>query len=392
MIRVPLLQRELFREMLLVSGICLGAFLSLILLGRLLQLRDLFMAQGVTFLDLLKLFVYLSPFFLILLIPVSCMLGLFLTFLRMGADRELISLRAGGISIWPLLPAPMLLCVLGSALTLWISLSGISWGMDNFRQTVVELARQKTSVNVQPGVFNTSFPGLTVYARQADPASGALRDVFVLDTSRSESSATIVAPQGQIGSDTEQGQVFVLLEKGRVYRQQGEELSVISFDRYLLSLDMSRLLGGLELKDKAPKEMSWQALRELSAGAFEDKNLNFQRRVQIELHKRFSLPAACIVLGFFALPLSFFFQGMRRQFGLLVCLGAFFLYYVLLSAGMSLAESGVVAPGPALWLPNILFLLAAAAGMWAVAAEREINFRSFLDQVLRLPRLRKGGA
>jgi len=76
-IRVPLLQRELFKEMGIVASISLGGFLSLILLGRLLQLRDLFMGQGVTFFDLVKLFTYLSPFFLIMLIPVSCMLGVF---------------------------------------------------------------------------------------------------------------------------------------------------------------------------------------------------------------------------------------------------------------------------------------------------------------------------
>ncbi len=384
MIRVPLLQRELFKEMGVIASICLGGFLCLILLGRLLQLRDLFMAQGVTFLDLLKLFVYLSPFFLIMLIPVSCMLGIFLTFLRMGADRELISLRAGGVSIWPLLPAPMLLCLACSALTVWISLSGISWGMDNFRQTVVELARHKTSVNVQPGVFNTSFPGLTVYARQADPGSGALQDVFVLDTSRSKTRATIVAPVGQIDSDPDLGQVFVRLEDGHVYREEGGELSVIRFESYILSLDMTRLLGGFELGDKAPKEMSWQELRRMQAGGFEDRSLNYQRRVEIEMHKRFSLPAACVVLGFFALPLAFFFQGLKRQFGLIVCLGTFFLYYVLLSGGMSLAESDVLAPAIALWIPNILFLLFAGAGMWVVAGEREVNLRTFVSWTRRL--------
>ncbi|GAB6112594.1 LPS export ABC transporter permease LptF [Desulfomicrobium salsuginis] len=384
MIRPPLLQRELFREMLLISGICLGGFLCLILLGRLLQLRDLFMAQGVTLFDLLKLFVFLSPLFLILLIPVSCMMGLFLTFLRMGADRELISLRAGGISFWPLMPAPLILCACGSALTLWISLTGISWGMDNFRETVVEMARHKTSVNIQPGVFNTSFPGLTVYATQADPGSGALSDVFVLDSSKSESSATIVAPKGQIDSDAQQGQVFVLLENGHIYRRQGEELSVISFDRYLLSLDMSRLLGGLELKDKAPKEMSWADLRTLAAEAFANRGDNFQRRVQTEMHKRFSLPAACMVLGLFAMPLAFFFQGMKRQYGLLVCLGAFFLYYILLSAGMSLAEGGVMSAAVGLWMPNVIFLLGAAIGMWWVIGERGADFRSVTTWLRRL--------
>jgi lipopolysaccharide export system permease protein len=367
----------------IVASISLGGFLSLILLGRLLQLRDLFMGQGVTFFDLVKLFTYLSPFFLIMLIPVSCMLGVFLTFLRMGADRELISLRAGGVSLWPLLPAPLLLCLLCSALTVWISLSGISWGMDNFRNTVVELARNKTSVNVQPGVFNTSFPGLTVYARQSDPSSGALLDVFVLDSSRSKTRATIVAPIGRIESDSERGQVFVRLEDGHVYREQGGELSVISFESYILSLDMTRLLGGFELKDKAPKEMSWDDLRTLKGDGFEDRSVNFQRRVDIELHKRFSLPAACIVLGFFALPLAFFFQGMKRQFGLIACLGTFFLYYVFLSGGMALAEGGIIAPALALWLPNVVFMLAAGVGMWLVAAEKEVNFQVLRSWMLR---------
>lgn len=378
--RVPLLQREIFKEMGIVSLICLGGFLCLILLGRLLQLRDLFMGQGVTFYDLLKLFVFLSPLFLVMLIPVSCMLGLFLTFLRMGADRELISLRAGGVSVWPLLPAPMLLCLLCSAATLWISLTGISWGMDNFRETVVELARQKTSINVQPGVFNTSFPGLTVYARQANPASGDLEGVFVLDSSRSATRATIVAPGGRIDSDAEAGQVFVRLKDGHIYREQDGELSVVSFDSYILALDMSRFLGGLELGGKRAKEMSWEELRHQAAGAFKDRSVGFQRRVGIEMHKRFSLPAACLVLGFFAFPLALFFQGMKRHAGLLACLGAFFLYYVLLSAGMSLAEEGRLTPALALWLPNLLFLLAAAAGLWVVVTEREVDFGRLLPR------------
>lgn len=292
-------------------------------------------------------------------------------------------MRAGGVSLWPLLPAPLLLCLLCSALTVWISLSGISWGMDNFRNTVVELARNKTSVNVQPGVFNTSFPGLTVYARQSDPGSGALLDVFVLDSSRSKTRATIVAPLGRIESDSERGQVFVRLEDGHVYREQGGELSVISFESYILSLDMTRLLGGFELKDKAPKEMSWDDLRTLKGDGFEDRSVNFQRRVDIELHKRFSLPAACIVLGFFALPLAFFFQGMKRQFGLIACLGTFFLYYVFLSGGMALAEGGIIAPALALWLPNVVFMLAAGIGMWLVAAEKEVNFQVLRSWMLR---------
>ncbi len=372
--RITLLQRVLFREMSVVAGICLGAFLSLILLGRLLQLRELFLGQGVGLLDLAKLFVYLSPFFLILLVPAACMLGLFLTLLRMGADRELISLRAGGLPVWRLLPAPLTLCLAGTALTLWVSLSGISWGMDHFRQTVVELARSKTTINVQPGVFNTSFPNLTFYARQADPVSGELRDVFVQDSSRSKAASTIVAPRGRIASDAEAGQVYVLLEDGHVYREEKDEFSVVSFGEHVLSLDMTKLLGGVKIETKSPKEMSWTELNRMVSSPDARANENVYRRVLIERHKRFALPAACLVLGMFSLPLALFFQGLNRQYGLVVSLGAFFVYYVLLTAGMSLAEGGKLTPALALWGPNALFFLAGTWGLWIVGTERELDF------------------
>ena len=64
---------------------------------------------------------------------------------------------------------------------------------------------------------------------------------------------------------------------------------------------------------------------------------------------------------------------MKRQYGLVVALGAFFLYYVLLSAGMSLAEGGVLEPAVGLWLPNALFLAAALAGIRMAAEERGWN-------------------
>ena len=41
---------------------------------------------------------------------------------------------------------------------------------------------------------------------------------------------------------------------------------------------------------------------------------------------------------------------------------------------MSLAESGVLLPAVALWLPNGLFVLAAAWGMWMVVGERDVDF------------------
>ena len=43
----------------------------------------------------------------------------------------------------------------------------------------------------------------------------------------------------------------------------------------------------------------------------------------------------------------------------------------------------MLVPALALWLPNFIFLLAAAVGMWLVATEKEVNFRMLRFWVLR---------
>ena len=105
----------------------------MLLIGRLFKLKDLLVGQQTSLLDIGKLLVYLSPFLLNLLLPVVCLLSVFLVFLRMGADREITALGASGISPLRLLSAPFLFCLLVSMLAFGNSVFGISWGMENFR-------------------------------------------------------------------------------------------------------------------------------------------------------------------------------------------------------------------------------------------------------------------
>lgn len=86
--------------------------------------------------DTVLLFGYMTPLFLMLVIPIACMLSVFLTFLRMSTDRELVALRAGGINIYQMLPAPLLFSVICMLLTLWVSLHWLAWGMGHFRETI----------------------------------------------------------------------------------------------------------------------------------------------------------------------------------------------------------------------------------------------------------------
>ncbi len=349
-------------------------------MGKLLRMRDLFVVQGLSSLDLLQLFVYLSPFFLLLLLPVACMLCVFLTFLRMSTDREIIALRASGISLYRLLPGPVLFLLVCTAANLVIAFHGLSWGMDNFRSTVLEMARTKSELVLQPGVFNQDFPGLTIYARNVDRSTGTIEAVMVQDATTPEVTATIVSPEGRLVTDQETGSIVFSLRDGRIYRQAGEEAEILSFSRYRLTLDLSRLVEGFDLGEKRPREMSWDELGRLQRDPdlAQERGADFARTVQMERVKRVVLSVACLVLGLFAIPLASIFQGLRQHYGLILAMGCFMLYYSLLSVGLNLGEVGTVPPIIGLWTPNLVFLLLTALLM--PYAVRQKSF-SFIDRI-----------
>jgi lipopolysaccharide export system permease protein len=80
-------------------------------------------------------------------------------------------------------------------------------------------------------------------------------------------------------------------------------------------------------------------------------------RYGIEIQKKFSLAAACIVLALVGAPIALRFP--RGGVGLVIgaSFGIFAIYYVCLIAGESLANRGYLAPWIAMWLANIIFLV-----------------------------------
>lgn len=377
--------RENIRELISIGGMCLAVFVALLLVGKMLRLRHLLVAMDLSVLDIGSLFVYLTPFFLMLLIPVAGMISTFLTFQRMSGDRELMALRAGGISLSQLLPAPGLFLLLCAGLTLFVSLFGVSWGMDRFQHTLLDLAQTRAQLSLRPGVFNRDFPGLVVYARNVDRDSGEMRGIFIQDTTHGDKGVNILAPQGRVATDHNQGKVFFLLTNGRIYRLDQEHMEVLSFGSYRVSLDLSRLLQDVDVDRDKPRYMSWTELSRIAAssGQKTDKSPEFIRTVRVERHKRWALPAACLVLGLVALPLGWILDELKRQYGAVLIVGVFFAYYALFSLGVGLGQLGVLSPAVGVWSPNILFAVLAAVLFRQALRERKAPAGKEVISVLR---------
>lgn len=320
--------------------------------------------------DLGRLFFYLMPFFMLMIIPVACMLSVFLTFLRMSSDRELVALKAGGISIYQMLPAPIFFCALCTLLSLAISLEGLAWGMAKFRTDIMDMASTRARIVLQPGVFNKTIPDLTLFARQVD-ADGSLRQVIVEDQSQENTELTIIAPYGSLVTEERRAEIIFKLQDGRIYQTAKEQVTVLGFDEYLVRISLDQLFQGLNLGSVKPKEMSWTELTDIQLGKnTEELSKTYMRKIPVEIQKRWALPVACMVLGLFAMPLACAFEGVKRLTGVVTALLMFATYYTMLSLGTSMSEARTIPPIIALWFPNFVFACLAISGLILTAKER----------------------
>lgn len=371
---MKILHRQIFFELCKLFGLTVSCLLGLILIGRMLQLRTLFLSQNIGFFNILQLFFFLTPFFLLLITPISTMLSVFLTFLRMSTDNELTALKASGVSLYRLLPAPVLFCTLCTLFTFFISFFGLAWGMDMFKVKLYEFARSQSKFTLQAGVFNEEFPGFTFYAHQVDNEAGELKFAFVRDQSNEGASVVIVAPRAQIVHRPENVEVDIVFKNGKIFRQEGEELNVLKFGSYSVRLDLGKLLGGFNFKEEKAKDMTFAQLSEIRNDPTKapSDSPRFHRKVDTEYYKRLVLPLGCLILGMFAIPIAYVFRGLKQQYGLVLSMGLFIVYYSMFSIGVSMGESGSIPPVYGLWAPNVLYVLVAIIGIKYANAERTL--------------------
>lgn len=82
-------------------------------------------------------------------------------------------------------------------------------------------------------------------------------------------------------------------------------------------------------------------------------------RYRVEIHKKFSIPFACIIFVLIGSPIAIRLgrSGMNMAVGLSMLV--FIVYYVCLIGGEKLADRQILSPVIAMWAPNIMFGVAA---------------------------------
>ena len=378
--QIPLLiNKYIFKEFISPFVINVLFFTFIFLMAELIQITNWIVNYNINLFTILRMIIYQTPYFLIFVIPLSIMITILLTFLKLSSDNEIMAIKSGGISIYGLMTPVGLFCLIGFVLTLFMTVYGQAWGRTALRALTLQVVSESIDIGLKERTFDDSFDGVTIYVNEINLRNKNLVDVFIEDNRLPDRVNTVIAPRGILFSDPVNGTAHLKLFNGSIHQTNLNEKTAhaIHFDTYEISLDTKRSIARKKAKPTRPKEMSFKALRSFVQNAERKDRRYFS--MLLELHRRLALPFGCFALGIIAVPLGVQSRSAKRSFGLVLGLFFFLFYYLLMSMGKVYGETGAYPPQIGMWLPNVII-----GGVGVYFLIRTANERTLkLDTVYR---------
>jgi lipopolysaccharide export system permease protein len=375
-----IINRYLLKEMMLPFFINSVFFTFVFLMTKILDITNLIVNYKISMFSILLILLYSIPRFLSFVIPMSVMMAVLLTFIRLSNDKELVALKAGGVSIYGLIPPVLVFCLMGVVLSCFITVYGMPWGTVSMKELTFQVAASHADAGLKERTFNDTFKDVMLYINKIDLKKKILKDVFIEDKRSQNIVSTVMAPKGRMFAEPDKLVFHLKLYQGTINQVNLENRSAhsINFDSYDVNLDVKKTLTASKDGPKDEDEMSFGDLKAYLK-TFSQQNEQYYTAL-IELHKKFSIPFACFALGILAVPLGIQSESAKRSTGLGLGMVFFLIYYIMLSAGSVFGETGVYPPMVGMWVPNIvlgglgLFLLIRTANDRSVKIMSFINF------------------
>lgn len=350
-----LIDRHLLREMAASFALGLGTFTFVLLMDQMMRLMDLIINKGVGVGVVLRLILYILPFSLTVTIPMSVFLAVLATYGRVSSEGEAIVLKTSGLSLYRLMVPGVLVGVVATLATLWISIVVQPNSTKAFKTLVHQLYQTKALTVLEEGVFNTRYPGLVVYVDRLKERDGSLRGILIIDRRSPTDQHVVIAQEGQLLNTNGEGDapVGIQLSKGHIHSSSNDDpgrYRNLRFETY----DLQIPTGGIVETVARPKQVKEMNLGELRAQiARLKKDGGKAMPLQVELHKKFALPIACLILSVMGAPLGMRMKKASRGISLALSVAFAVFYYVLLASGESLGAKGRIEPAIGIWFPNL---------------------------------------
>ncbi len=414
---IKLIDRYVFREVAAPTLLGLLVWTSIFIVNNFFKLADQWVKGTLTMLDVGRTLVYYLPSVLAMTLPMSVLLGVLIGFSRLSADSEITALRTTGVSYFRLLAPTLALATLAWGATTAIYMRAVPWA--NTRAVeLTSAALQRADINreIKPGTWvslSESIPGrdMAVFARgvdDRDPARAWLTDVDILSVDRQTNEArhhhatrariervmtgeetgrlkfrfeglrsVFWKPVGDDPSPTLQesssGEQLLQEQAMAGSRPPASQRRITKSVRLQTIPELRQTLEDLAEMDRieALRATDPQQAARLQAASrvpiVPQVRERTRRLAQMEIHKKFAIPIACLVFALVGMPLGTSTRRGGKPASFAVSLAVIILWWAIYNAGETWCLAGRLSPASGAWLPDLVI---AVVGVHALFAQR----------------------
>jgi lipopolysaccharide export system permease protein len=441
-----ILFRYISKNLLLPFIFALFTLMSVFLLQFLMKIADKLIGKGLSFFVISKLIIYSLSWMFVLAVPMAVLVATLMAFGSMAQNNEVAIMKAAGISLYKMMIPPVLGSILIAGLLVQFNNHIYPEANHALRVLTQDISNQKPTLALIPGVFSSEMPRYSILAREIDPKTNKMKNLTIYDNSNSQDLNVVTAKRGEIYFSSDSRKLILNLFEGEIHTSKITDFAPyrkLKFDNHKIAMDADQFslresaLGGrrgdrelgapailglvdsvknlydldvkrynarvnddfindttkfksLEQSKKTYKITLYRVEDEIRAAKNSITPVlrrieNYKKRMNkywVEIHKKYSIPFACIVFVLIGAPLG----TMTRKGGFGVAagisLGFFLVYWAFLIGGEKLSDRDLLSPFWGMWSANILFGILGIILVRKSAKERiELNL-DFLKKII----------
>ncbi|MFO8144533.1 MAG: LptF/LptG family permease [Candidatus Syntrophosphaera sp.] len=416
---MKILQRYIVREHIVPFLLSLLVVTFVLLIDRVIDMLDLIIEKRLDVGTIFQLFGYSLPYMLALSIPMAVLVATILAFGRMAVDRETIAMKSSGINIYRLLLPLFLVALILTGLMVYFNHYFLPNTNHKLKNLSAKIAYYRPMTIIKPNEF-TTLMDYTVYVKENN--DNELRDVLIYDRSQTRLPRTILAESGEVVQMDRGNSLQIILHNGEMHERNETEpgkYQIRKFEDFTVNIrnlainvdfgesayrsdremTYDQLVETikekkLELQQKQTEVNNLQNRVETLAGkeqtyesSVETRRLGVMRKMaadqrteiyenlrslQVEYHKKFALSFAIVIFVMIGVPLGLMTRTSGIGMAFSVSSIIFLIYYVALTGGEHLADSGIVNPFLSMWITNMVFFVIGIVLIMASMREKQL--------------------
>lgn len=354
---IRILDKYIFREVVMAFffGIC--AFSAVFIgSGTLFRIARYITDYGASFGAVVKIFVYGLPGILIWTFPMSMLLATLLTFGRLSSSSEITAMKSCGVGFTRIAAPAVLLGLLVTIGAIAFNEYVIPWANTSYNNVLHYEIQGNTEMKSQEHIILKEIVEgriqRLVYARAYNGETQMLHGVTLQQFDQNGNVNLVEnAEYAKWAND------IWTMYNGVIYTITADGTNqTLRFDSQMLPVNANP--KGIVREQKKPEELTMAELKaqiKIMQTQYVDTS-----KLETELYQRFSVPMASLIFALIGVPLGLQPTRNSSSMGFALSVIIIFVYYAVMTLANAIARGGVIPPAYAVWIPNIIGLIAGA--------------------------------